>query len=315
MNRHASSKAMTKNRQSGMAVVTAMLFTALIVSIASAMVFEQQRFINRLENHFSATQARWMGEASVHWSRAILAEDAKGGSVDHRKENWALKLPVTPFEGGTISGAITDQQQYCNLNNLLQSADTAQKNTDFFKRMLVAIGAKSDTVDALKDWIDADSDMTYPNGAESEHYLAQAIAYRAGNQPLTEIGNLSRIQGLTEENIARLSQYCSVLPEPTPVNVNTASVELLGLMLPELSQFELQMIVAARDLHPLKNISEVSKLINQSKLSLSDSQFSTGSRYFLVSSQTQFGKSTIRVEALLKREGAAWPQLLWKRYR
>ena len=315
MNRHASSKAMTKNRQSGMAVVTAMLFTALVVSIASAMVFEQQRFINRLENHFSATQARWMGEASIHWSRTILAEDAKGESVDHRRENWALKLPATPFEGCTISGAITDQQQYCNLNNLLQAGDTAQKNTDFLKRILFTTGTKPDAIEALKDWIDADSDVTYPYGAESEYYLAQPIAYRAGNQPLIEMGNLSRIQGFTAESIARLSQYCTVLPEPTPVNVNTASLELLGLMLPELSQFELQTIVAARYLHPFKNISEVSKLINQSKLSLSDSQFSTGSRFFLVSSQTQFGKSTIRVEALLKRDGAAWPQLIWKRYR
>lgn len=315
MSRYSTSKTALKNRQAGIAVVSAILFTALVVSVAVAMMFEQQRFINRLENHFSATQARWMGEASIHWSRAILAEDAKSGAVDHLKENWALKLPATPFEGGTVRGFISDQQQYCNLNNIRQLGDTAQENTDFFKRVLLAIGAKPDTVDALKDWVDSDSELTYPYGAESEYYLALPIAYRAGNQPLIEMGNLSRIQGFTAESIARLSQYSNVLPEPTPVNVNTASPELLGLMLPELSQFELQTIVAARDLHPFKNISEVSKLINQSKLSLSDSQFSTGSRYFMVSSQTQFGKSTIRVEALLKRDGAAWPQLLWKRYR
>lgn len=304
-----------KNRQAGIAVVSAMLLAVLVVSIAAAMVFEQQRFINRLENHFSATQARWMGDASIHWSRAILAEDAKGGAVDHLKENWALKLPATPFEGGTIRGFITDQQQYCNLNNLMQSGSTGQENIDFFKRVLSAIGIKPDAVEALKDWIDTDSDVTYPYGAESEHYLAQPIPYRAGNQPLTEIGNLSRIQGFTEENIARLRQYYTVLPEPTPVNINTASPELLGLMLPELSQFELQTMVAARELHPFENISEVGKLLEQSKLNLNSAQFSTGSHYFMVSSQTQFGKSTIRVEALLKREGGVWPQLLWKRYR
>jgi general secretion pathway protein K len=292
-----------------------MLLAALVVSIAAATLFEQQRFINRLENHFSATQARWMGEASIHWSRAILAEDAKGGPVDHLKENWAIRLPDTPFEGGTIRGFITDQQQYFNLNNLMHAGGAGQEDIDFFRRLLSSLGSNPDAVESLKDWIDSDSDITYPYGAESEHYLAQPIPYRAGNQPLTEVGNLSRIQGFTEENIARLKQYCGVLPEPTPVNINTASPELLGIMLPELSQFDLQTIIAARNLRPFENLSEVSKLLEQNKIKLSEGQFSVGSHYFMVTSQTQFGKSTIRVEALLKRDGSGWPQLLWKRYR
>ena len=306
-----SSGRASPSRESGIAVVSAMLLAALVVSIAAAMVYEQQRFINRLENHFSATQARWMGEASIHWSRAILAEDAKGGAVDHLKENWAIRLPATPLEGGTIRGFITDEQQYCNLNNLIKAGTDAE----FLKRLLSSFGSNSGAVDALTDWIDTDSDITYPYGAESVHYLAQPIPYRAGNQPLTEVGNLSRVQGFTEENIARLRPYCGVLPEPTPVNVNTASPELLGMMLPELSQFDLQAIVAARNLHPFENLSEISKLLEQNKIKLSEGQFSVGSHYFLVTSQTQFGKSTIRVEALLKRDGGGWPQLLWKRYR
>jgi len=305
----------SKNLQSGLAVVSAMLLAALVVSIAATIMFEQQRYINRIENHFNATQARWMGEASIHWTRAILAEDAKSGAVDHLKENWALKLPATPFEGGSISGFITDQQQYCNLNNLMRSGGANQENTDFFKRVMSTVGVNPDAVEALKDWIDADFDVTYPYGAEAEHYLTQPMPYRAGNQPLTEIGNLSRIQGFTEENIAKLRQYCSVLPEPTPINVNTASPVVLELMLPELSQFELQTIIAARDSRPFESLSEIGDLLDKTKLNISADKLSIGSNYFLVSSQTQFGKSTIRVEALLKRDGSAWPQLLWKRYR
>jgi general secretion pathway protein K len=224
-------------------------------------------------------------------------------------------LPDTPFEGGTIRGFITDQQQYFNLNNLMHAGGAGQEDIDFFRRLLSSLGSNPDAVESLKDWIDSDSDITYPYGAESEHYLAQPIPYRAGNQPLTEVGNLSRIQGFTEENIARLKPYCDVLPEPTPVNINTASPQLLGIMLPELSQFDLQTIIAARNLRPFENLSEVSKLLEQNKIKLSEGQFSIGSHYFMVTSQTQFGKSTIRVEALLKRDGGGWPQLLWKRYR
>ena len=315
MSRHSFVNCTHIKQQSGIAVVSAMLLAALIVAIASAMVYQQQQYINRLDNHFSATQARWMSEASIHWSRAILAEDAKGGVIDHFKENWAIKLNATPYEGGIIKGFISDQQQYCNLNNLMQTGTNAQSYIDFLKRILPSLGSKPDAADSLKDWIDSDSEITYPYGAESDHYLAQPIPYRAANQPLTEIGNLSRVQGFNQEVIARISQYCIALPEPTPININTVSPELLGMMMPDLSAFDLQTIVAAREIHPFESIAEVNKLVEESKVSLNESQFSVGSHYFLVTSQTQFGKSTIRVEALLKRDESGWPKLLWKKYR
>ena len=310
MSQLISSKSTLYNRQAGMAVVSAMLLSALVVFVAISLIHEQQRFINRLENHFSATQARWMGEASIHWSRAILAEDAKAGEVDHLRENWAMSLPLTSFEGGTIRGFISDQQQYCNLNNLMQA-----ENVDFFKRLFSSISINAMAVDTLKDWIDADNAITYPYGAESDYYLTQAIPFRAGNQALTEVGNLSRVLGFSDESISKLRHYCTVLPEPTTVNLNTASPELLRLMAPELSQFDLETIVAARTLHPFENNSDVTKLLEQSKLAFTDKRFSVGSHYFMVTSQTQFGKSTLRTEALLKRDGGGWPKLIWKRYR
>ena len=303
------------NRETGIAVVSAMLLAALVVSIASAIIFEQQRFINRLDNHFSATQARWMAEASIHWSRAILAEDAKSGPVDHFKENWAIRLPDTPFEGGTIRGFITDEQQFCNLNNATVADTDNRGGNAFLKRLLTSLNISTGNLDALIDWIDVDSDVTYPYGAEDAHYLTQPIPYRIANQPLTEIGNLSRVQGFTEENIMRLKQYCVVLPEKTTVNINTVSPELLGLMLPELSEFELQTIIATRNIQPIESIAAINKQLEQKKITLSENEFSVGSRFFLVTSQTQFGKSTIKLEALLKRDGGGWPQLIWKRYR
>lgn len=304
-----------KNKQNGIAVVSAMLLAVLLVSIATSIIFNQQRYINRLDNHFSATQARWMADASIHWSRAILAEDAKGGKVDHNKENWAIQLPATPFEGGTIRGFMTDEQQFCNLNNVVSGSGSSNDRNVFFKRLMTSLNISAGALDALEDWIDVDSDITYPYGAEDAHYLTQPISYRVANQPLTEIGNLSRIQGFNEENIAKLKQYCVVLPEKTPTNINTVSPELLALMLPDLSEFDVQTIIAARNAQPIENIAEINKQLEQKKITLSEDEFSVGSRFFLVTSQTQFGKSTIKLEALLKRDEEGWPQLIWKRYR
>lgn len=303
------------SRESGIAVVSAMLLAALVVSISSAIVFNQQRFINQLDNHFSATQARWIAEGSIQWSRAILAEDAKTGPVDHLKENWAIRLPFTPVEGGSIRGFITDEQQFCNLNNVTQTATINREGSEFFKRLFTYLNISTSALDALIDWVDTDSYVTYPYGSEDAHYLTQPIAYRTANLPLTEIGNLSRVQGFTKENIIRLKQFCVVLPKQTTVNINTVSLELLGLMLPELSDYELQSIIAARNLRPFENLSQVNLQLPQKKITLNESEFSVGSRYFLVTSQSQFEKSTIRVESLLERDEDGWPQLIWKRYR
>ena len=310
----SSNHSPSPSKQSGIAVVSAMLLAAMVVTLASTMIFQQQKLINQIENHFSASQARWMADASIQWSRTILAEDAKAGSVDHLKEPWATQLPATPFEGGLINGYMTDQQGFCNLNNLARSGAGNLEESDFLKRLMSSIGGNPGNIDALVDWIDADFQITIPDGAEDSYYLTQPNPYRAANQPLSEIGNLTRVQGFTAENIARLSQYCVVLPEPTPVNINTAPEALLGLMLPGLGEYELEAIAAQRNVKPFETLEEFRKLVAEKKISVSEASFSVGSKYFLITSQTRFGNSTMHVKALLKRDGAGWPQILWKRY-
>ena len=46
--------------------------------------------------------------AGVQWSRQIMQDDARGGSIDHLGEPWAYPLPRTPLENGSIEGGIED---------------------------------------------------------------------------------------------------------------------------------------------------------------------------------------------------------------
>jgi general secretion pathway protein K len=162
-------------KQQGIAVISAMLIAALVASISAYLLFQHQMLINQIENHFSASQARWMSDAAVEWSRAILAEDAKLGVVDHLKEPWSRRLPPTPFETGTIKGSITDQQAFLNLNNLSGSV-SGSVDSQAFKKLISEAGGNPGVVDALVDWIDADFEVTLPNGAEDNVYIAQACA-------------------------------------------------------------------------------------------------------------------------------------------
>ena len=300
-------------KQQGIAVVSAMLIAALVASIASYLLFKHQMLINQIENHFAASQSRWISNAGMEWSRAILAEDAKLGPTDHLREPWARKLPAIPFESGTISGFILDEQAFFNLNNLSRQVSGKDAEFQAFKHFMTEAGGNPGLVDALVDWIDKDDDVTVPNGAEDNAYIVQTSPYKTANQLLTEVGNLSRVMGFTNEMIMKTGQHCVVLPEVTPININTASAEVLSLAFPELSQLEVESIISLRNSQPFESTGELLKALGD-KSKIAEGQISVGSNYFLVNTQVHYGKTVINASALLKRDGAGWPKILWKRY-
>ena len=299
--------------QLGMAVISAMLIAALVAAMASYLLFEQQLVINQVDNHLSASQARRMSNAAIEWSRAIMAEDAKLGPIDHLHEPWARKLPATPFESGLINGFILDEQAFFNLNNLSQSNGSIDAALQALKLFMAKAGGNPEAVNALVDWIDKDREVTLPNGAEDNAYLAQAAPYKTANQLLTEIGNLSRVMGFNNNTVARNTQYFVVLPEVTPINFNTASAEVLRLAFPALGQLELDAIMAQRNIAPFQNNAELMGILGN-KAMVAENQIAVGSRYFLVNTQAVYGKTTVNVSALLKRDGAGWPKIIWKKY-
>jgi general secretion pathway protein K len=299
--------------QLGMAVISAMLIAALVAAMASYLLFEQQLVINQVDNHLSASQARRMSNAAIEWSRAIMAEDAKLGPIDHLHEAWARKLPATPFESGLINGFILDEQAFFNLNNLSQSNGSNEAALQALKLFMAKAGGNPEAVNALVDWIDKDREVTLPNGAEENAYLAQAAPYKTANQLLTEIGNLSRVMGFNNNTVARNTQYFVVLPEVTPINFNTASAEVLRLAFPALGQLELDAIMAQRNIAPFQNTAELMGILGD-KAKVAENQIAVGSRYFLVNTQAVYGKTTVNVSALLKRDGAGWPKIIWKKY-
>jgi len=208
---------------------------------------------------------------------------------------------------------ILDEQAFFNLNNLSRSTAANDTESKALKYFMTQAGGDAGSVDALVDWIDQDFEVTMPNGAEDNVYIAQAAPYKTANQLLTEVGNLSRVMGFTHEMVARTGQYCVVLPEVTTININTASAEVLRFAFPELGPLEVEAIITKRNTQPFQNTGELIKVLGD-KPKIIQSQISVGSRYFLVITQTRYGKTTVNASALLKREEAGWPQIIWKKY-
>ena len=178
-------------RQTGVALITALIFTALVTTFAVSIASQQQIDIRRTGNILSSDRGYLLALGVEDWARDVLQKDiaeAAGDQIDHLGEDWNVVLPPMQVEGATVTGKITDLQGLINVNALVNSSgDRVTVEAERFKRLLELFEFDPDIVDALVDWIDPNSDTTGFAGAEDSHYLSKQPAYRAANAPMVSI--------------------------------------------------------------------------------------------------------------------------------
>ncbi|MBY0578639.1 MAG: type II secretion system minor pseudopilin GspK [Burkholderiales bacterium] len=299
------------NRERGAAVIMAILIVALAAMLAASLAWEQNIWVRQVENGNNLSGAKWLAYAGTNFAAAILNDDARHNNVDYLNEAWAMKMPPMSVENGEISGFILDQQGLFNLNNLAGNGTTDAQALGNFRRLLSLLGLQPDLAQSLADWIDADSDVRNPGGAEDPYYLGLPDPYRAANIPLSEIGELSRVKGFDKTTLAILKPYVTVLPGHTQINVNTAPAEVLAAVIPGLSIGAARQLVSNRSEHYFRDLADFTAHIHDSSVSVPESDIEVASQYFLVTVVARQGKSRVNMQTLLDREGSAWPRMVW----
>ncbi|MDH4322166.1 MAG: general secretion pathway protein GspK, partial [Desulfobulbaceae bacterium] len=140
--------------------------------------------------------------------------------------------------GGGCELAIQDQSGLLPVNALV-GADGQYNETvrQSFVRLLVAAGGvgaddAENIVDAVKDWLDADDEVTR-FGAESATYLAMAQPYRCRNAPIASLDELLLVQGMSAELLygaegsPGIASSLTVYGRDGVVNINTAPTAVL----------------------------------------------------------------------------------------
>lgn len=298
--------------QRGMAVITAILVVALVASAASFMAWQQQLWVRQVENLNEQAQSRVVVLAALQWARSILAQDARDNTVDHLDESWAQALAPLPVEGGELTGGLVDQQGLFNLNSLVREGKTSASDLAVFRKLLELLQLPPELAAAVTDWIDPDIEVSYPGGAEDSDYLGLEPPYRTANRALTTVDGLARVKGFEPEVVERLRPFVTVLPQPTPVNVNTAPAEVLAASIAELPLDQAQALVRSRSAQHFKDMTDFRARLPKDLKQVNDALLSVSSRYFLVSGHARFGRAKVGVKALLEREATAWPKLVWQ---
>jgi general secretion pathway protein K len=305
-------------RQRGVAVVTALLLTTLAVSIVASLFWQQQVQVRSMENTRLQLQTKWIVRGALDFARLVLRQngfDQPGWTT--LNDPWNTPVEETRLDeyvererlqgesyDATLSGRIIDATSRYNLRNLTASQNEKPEEVAVFKQLLVnlqldaALAQRAARMLALTQ-----PPPPIPEGEEKKPQK-QPTQYT-----LTSLDDLRAVEGFTPAVIEKLRDYVIVLPEPTPVNINTAEPALLGAV-GLLSLSEGNALAAQRKTAYWRNKSEFRKS-DQASLDT----FDVKSEYFLVRTRVKLDRATLETESLISRklDGYKTTTVVWTR--
>ena len=325
----------SKHAQRGAALISAMLVVTLVATLASVALWQQWKHVEVESAERHRVQASWLLNGALDWSRLILREDslARGGagssnsgggaggqanpSTDHLAEPWALPLKEAKLstflaqdqqlrEGDPevfLSGQMTDAQSRINLTNWTEGNDS-KGNTQLNETMQIALVRLFKVLDLPlielerlgQAWRAASqaAKLAKPEVGQALTNTAPGTALLP--QQITQLQWL----GVSRETVQRLAPFVTILPQATPVNLNTASAEVIYAMVLGLDLATAQQFVQQRSRSHFGNLSEAGKALGGKTLEAR--WFAVGSRFFEVWGRLRMEDRTHEETALLFRD-------------
>lgn len=297
------------NKQTGAALLMAMLTVTLVATFASAAMWQQWRSVEVETAERSRVQASWVLTGALDWARLILREDARSGGADHLAEPWAVPLqearlstflaadkPGTTDTTDTateafMSGQISDLQARMNVLNLVESGRISEPALRAFAKLFDLLGIPPRQLSTLAENLRFASDTSADNGSSSQASLLP--------QRVEQLVWL----GLSPQAVAMLAPYVTFLPARTPVNLNTASAEVIYATVPSLEMADAQRIVTERERAHFRSVADAGKLVGDIAAQLSDGQHSVATRFFEVRGRLRIDNIVVEERSVVQRDG------------
>lgn len=306
---------MTPRRpQRGAALLVAMLIVTLVATLAAGMVWQQWRAIEVEGAERARAQAGWLIEGTTDWARIILREDARQNSgkpmVDSPDENWGIPLRDVKLSDflaadrdntqatdldAVLSGQITDAQARYNLRNLINDEpEAAAKQLKILRRLCEVLGLPQETAQRIAEGM---------NGASlAEEQLDDEEDVTPGAPlPPQRLEQLTWL-GLDADAVRRLSPYVTILPGATPINVNTASPEVLSAVIEGLDRGTAERLTRTRPPGGYESLEAVKKQLPD-KLTLEGTQVQVSSTHFEIVGELRYDQYLLRERTLVQRRG------------
>jgi len=283
-------------RQRGAAILVALLTVVFVALFATSAFWYQWREIETESAERSRIQANWILTGARDWGRAILREDARTGGTDNLTEAWAAPMPDTPLSAflaldttttdtaanAFIAIQINDLQARLNITNLIGDSSIAKPALQSFTKLFTLLELEPAQLNLLVESL-------------------TALSGQASSLMPHRTEQLARL-GLTSQTISVLKPYVTLLPETTPLNINTASAIVICASIESLDLASAQQLVVARDSTPFRSMKEAVKVLGDTGDQLADGRHSVASRYFELNTRLRLDQSVVSERAVLFRE-------------
>lgn len=269
----------------GSALLSALFIMTLVAIATTTMTVQLRQSIEQTHLILMTDQDALTAEALRYWAMGALI-DPKTRAFGRDPNMLILtdaESPMPKIPGVKLSGQLFDLQALFNLNNL-------EKNTfkTPFYRLLNDILEEASKkqafqlANAISLWVTGAKSAPSYNKYDN-FYAKQKPPYVTAHQPMASLSELRLIQGVDAETFQALFPYVTVLPPPTPININTASETLLMALSesenPEDLTQQVQALIEARGEKGIQSINHVSNILK--KLSIKPDDVTLESEYFL----------------------------------
>jgi general secretion pathway protein K len=122
---------------------------------------------------------------------------------------------------------------------------------------------------------------------------------------MTRVDALLNVPGFTPEIVARLRPFVTVLPTPTPVNMNTAPAEVIAAVVPGIGLSSAQGFVARRETVFFRNLGDVNLALRGAGMqatSVDASPMDVTTSYFFVHGRVQHERAEVDRTTLVYRD-------------
>lgn len=304
-----------RRRRSGSVLIFTLSTVALIALLATYVLTQSAAARRHAERALLKARLQTAATEAVFQTLQRLADD-EDPLVDHTNETAMIGFDWKDPSGISVHARIMDENRHFDVNNLTAAVPPEMRPTDeIVMDLLTLCGdfASADRVDALKDWMDADSDGAW----EAPFYAKQNQPRLPPNRRLLTWNEWLSVKGFTRDYFRRHERHTlfepfkadvedtlTVLPvarrSPVRININTAPPPVLvGLFGIENEPLAVN-IVAQRNKRPVRDVDEIVWLAPQVVPRIR-AYLDVRSRFFSVRAQAYADQHTETIFALAER--------------
>lgn len=297
--------------QGGAAILMAMLTVVLVATLAASMMWQQWRGVELEAVQRTRVQSAWILTGALDWARLILREDAREGGADHLAEPWAVPLAsarlstflaaergqalvsddTDPDSDAFLAGHIEDLQARLNVTNLIDNGKLHEPSRVAWFKLFKHLNLPESELELM-----------------TQRLLLAASALTPGKpDPMVPlwpqgVANLAWL-GLSADTLRTLSPFVSLLPVRTPVNLNTAPVEVLMASVEGLTLAQARQMAQSRATTPIATLLDALLLVSSPDVKFDAALHGVASRFFSVTGQLRMGQNMLQERSVVQRDG------------